>query len=164
MQDVLFFQPLHQTVGDQLVVIGRAQVLGDVFEREEESREVLVLVEGVDFSGSDAVAVALAEFKQRGRLDGAFQMQMQLRLRKLVDETRRQWLGNLGHESDCIVRRDLRGRRKVCERRVHYGLNSRFRVTVASISPRARRAEISWPGFTAAASFSNLPDESNTRA
>jgi hypothetical protein len=36
--------------------------------------------------------------------------------------------------------------------------------TVATISPRATRAEISSPGRTCAASFTSFPDESNTKA
>ena len=40
VQNVLRFQPLHQAVGDELVVFGSAEVSGDVLERGEESGEV----------------------------------------------------------------------------------------------------------------------------
>jgi hypothetical protein len=37
VQNVFFFQTLHQAVGDQLVIFRRAQVLGDVLEGEQET-------------------------------------------------------------------------------------------------------------------------------
>ena len=63
VKDVLRFEALHQAVGDEFVVIGSAQVSGNVFEGGEESGEVFVAVELLDFSRCCARhVVALAEF------------------------------------------------------------------------------------------------------
>ena len=45
MQHVLRVQLLHHAIGDELVVVGSAQTLGDCLKRQQESSEVLVLVE-----------------------------------------------------------------------------------------------------------------------
>ena len=39
MQNVFFFQALHQAVGDEFVIVWRAQMLGDVLEGEQETPE-----------------------------------------------------------------------------------------------------------------------------
>ncbi len=76
MKNVFFFQSLHQAVSDEFVVFHRAQVLGDVFEGEQKALKIFVTVQCVDFGRRDALAVALAEFEQRGWLDRALEMQM----------------------------------------------------------------------------------------
>src|SRR6202041_3929386 len=54
VEEVLGFEALHQAVGDEFVVCGRAQVSGDVFEGGEESGEVAVVAEWGDFGGGCA--------------------------------------------------------------------------------------------------------------
>src|ERR1035437_3595678 len=81
MKDVLRLQPLHQPVSDQLVVFRGAQVAGNILESHEEAREVLKVVELLDFGERGPFhPVTLAQFEQRGRLDRAFEMQMELGL------------------------------------------------------------------------------------
>ena len=89
VQHAFFFQALHQAVGDEFVVFGRAQVLGDVFEGEQEAGEIFVAVERVDFGLRDAFAAALAEFEQRGGFDCAFEMQVEFGLGELAEEAAR---------------------------------------------------------------------------
>ena len=97
MQNVLRVQLPHHAIGDELIIVGCAQPLGDGFEGQQESGEVFVLVQRASFFfGEDASAVgdvgiaivrrgkrrgmAAAQLGQRCRIDGAFEMQMQLGL------------------------------------------------------------------------------------
>src|ERR1700677_2645697 len=87
VQNILRLQPLHQTVRNQLVVFGRAQVSGHIFESREETGEVLVVVKLLLYGKRCSVhPVTLTKLKQGRRLDRAFKMQMQLGLRKREDE------------------------------------------------------------------------------
>jgi hypothetical protein len=90
VQDVFFFQALHQAVDDQLIVFRGAQVLGNIFESEEKTWKILVAIKLIDFSLRDEVATALAKFKQRCRFDRTLKVKVQLCLRKLAEETARQ--------------------------------------------------------------------------
>ena len=74
-------------------------MLGHVLEREKEAREVLVAVELFDFGERSPLAVALAQFEQSGRLDRAFEMEVQLGLGQLAEETARQSIEAGGHTS-----------------------------------------------------------------
>jgi hypothetical protein len=77
----LRFQAFHQAINNQLIIFGRAQMAGDIFEGKKESRKVGELVELLDFGERRAFhAVALAEFEERGGLDRAFEMQMEFGL------------------------------------------------------------------------------------
>ena len=70
VQDILRFQAFHQAINNQLIIFGRAQMAGDIFEGKKESRKVGELVELLDFGERRAFhAVALAEFEERGGLD-----------------------------------------------------------------------------------------------
>jgi hypothetical protein len=89
VQNVLLFQAFHQTVGDEFVVVGRAQVAGDVLEGEEEAGEIGVVVKPLDFGRGAVDSVALAEFEESCGLDGAFKMQVQFGLWKRDNETGR---------------------------------------------------------------------------
>ena len=83
MKNVLRFQPLHQPVCNQLVVVGRAQVAGDIFKGDEESGKVPEVVKPFDLGKRGVLfAVAVAEFEQRSRLDGAFEVEVKFGLRK----------------------------------------------------------------------------------
>src|ERR1019366_1958051 len=87
MQNVLRFQALHQPVSNQLVVFRSAQVSCYILECREETREVLVVVELLHYGERGPIhPVSLAQFQQRGRLDRAFEMQMELGLRQREDE------------------------------------------------------------------------------
>src|ERR1700674_697388 len=87
MQNVLRFQPLHQPVGDQLVVFRRAQMSRHVFESRQETREVCVVVKLLPFGERRTLhRMTLPQFEQRGRLDGALEMQMELGLWECADE------------------------------------------------------------------------------
>ena len=122
MQNVFFFETLHQAVGDQLVVFRRAQVLGDVLEGEQETLEVFVAVECIDFGLGGAFSVTLAEFEQRGRFDCALKVQVQLGLRQKAEKTARRPIECGGHDS-LIVDSCW----KICEaKRINHG-NTEFR-------------------------------------
>ncbi len=112
VQNILFFQALHQAVGDEFVIVRRAQMLGDVLEGEQKPREIIVEVELVDLGLSDAVAVLAAEFEKCGGLDCAFEVQMEFRLGQLPEKTARRPIERLRTSLlDCrFSERDLRGR------------------------------------------------------
>ncbi len=87
MQNVFFFQALHQAVGDELVIFWGAEMLGDVLEGEQKTWEIVVKVELVDLGLGDAVAVVAAEFEKCGGFDCSLEMQVEFGLRQLAEET-----------------------------------------------------------------------------
>src|ERR1019366_2799072 len=92
VKDVRGFQPLHEAVRDEFVVVGRAQVSGDMLESFEEAHEVGEVVQLFNFGerGASAFhAMALAEFEESGRLDRAFKMQMEFSLGESGDQRAR---------------------------------------------------------------------------
>src|ERR1700688_365860 len=89
MKNIFLLQALHKAVGDEFIIFRRAQMLGDVFEGEQESLKVFIAVERVDFRLRDPVAVTLAEFEQRRRLDCALKMEMKLGLGEKAQKTAR---------------------------------------------------------------------------
>ncbi len=59
----------------------------NILEGREKAREVLVVVELLDFGERGPLhPMTLPQFEQRGRLDRAFEMQMELGLREREDE------------------------------------------------------------------------------
>ena len=86
MQHRLLFQPLHEAVRSQFVIIRPAQMRTHRFERHQEALKIRVPVQRLDFGQSSAITMALAEFEQRRGIDRSLQMQMQLRFRKLTDK------------------------------------------------------------------------------
>src|SRR5271156_1780027 len=80
VQNVFFFQALHQAVGNQFVIFRRAQVLRNVFEGEQKAGKIGVGIESLYFSLCDPFAATGAEFEQRGRLDCALEVEMELGL------------------------------------------------------------------------------------
>ena len=109
VQHVLFFQPLHQTVGNEFVVVRAAQVRADRLEGHQKTLEIGVAVEGFDLGESGVLAVELAQLEKRGGLDRALEMQVQLRFRKLTDEGIGRAIYCGGHGCDCrFLREDLR--------------------------------------------------------
>src|SRR5580700_8519757 len=86
VENVLRFQLLHEAVGDELVVVGAAEMLADRLERHEETSEIGVVVELGGFGEGGGVSMTLAEFNQRRGFDGALKMQVQLGLGKMADE------------------------------------------------------------------------------
>src|SRR5271167_3844376 len=99
MGNVLRAQLLYHAIGDELVVLGRAQTLGDRFKGPQKSGEVLVLVQLAGFLfGKHASAVfnipvaiicrrqrrrmASAQFGQRRRINRSFEVQVELGLRQ----------------------------------------------------------------------------------
>src|ERR1700683_2573957 len=90
VQNVFFFQPLHQAVSDELVIVCSSQVLGDVLERKQEAGEIFVAIEGVDLGACRPFTAALPQLKQSGWLDRALEVQMQLSLGKKAKKTIRQ--------------------------------------------------------------------------
>ena len=86
VQNTLFFEALHQTVGDQFVIFWRAKMLGDVLEGEQEAREIVVEVELIDLDLINKVAMAPAKFEKCGGFDCPFEVQMEFRLRQLAEE------------------------------------------------------------------------------
>ena len=86
VQNIFFFQLLHQAVGREFVIIGAAEMRADFLERHEEAAEVGVAIERFGFGEGCVFSVALAKFVQGGRLDGSFEMQVELRLGQLTDE------------------------------------------------------------------------------
>ena len=102
MKNVLRFELLHQAVGDQLVVVRRLQVFGKGLECHQETEEVFVLIKRLGFGQRALFALPLAQFDEGLRRNRAFEMQVQLSLRKRADEGG--W-----HGSDCKVQcRDWR--------------------------------------------------------
>src|ERR1700693_1131267 len=89
MKNIFLLQALHEAVGDEFVIFRRAQMLGNVFEGEQEPLKVFVAVERIDIGLSDAVAVTLAEFEQGVRLDCALKMEMKLGLGEKAQKTAR---------------------------------------------------------------------------
>ncbi len=98
VENVFRFQLLHEAVGDELVVVGTAEMLADGFERHEEAGEIGVVVKLGGFGEGGAVSVALAEFEQSGGFNRALEMQVQFGLGELADETGRWpvWRGRHG--------------------------------------------------------------------
>ena len=70
-------------------------MLGDVLEGEQEAWEILIEVELFGFCGGGVVAVTLAEFLQRGELDGALEVQVQLGLGEGANEGVRRVVGGV---------------------------------------------------------------------
>src|ERR1035438_7443921 len=87
VQHVLFFQSLHQAVGNELVVVRAAQVRADGLEGHQETLKIGVSVKRLDFGEGRVVAMEFPKFEQRSRFDRALQVQVQLRLWKLTDES-----------------------------------------------------------------------------
>src|ERR1039458_8130774 len=86
------FQPLHQAVGDEFVVVGRTEMSGDILESLEETHEVGEVIQLFNFGerGAGALhAMALPELEQSGRLDRALKMQMEFSLGKSGDQRSR---------------------------------------------------------------------------
>src|SRR5258708_39629845 len=89
MQNVLRFQPLHQPVSNQLVVVRRAQAASHIFKSCQEPREGFVVIELLHFGERRTIhPVTLPQLEQCGRFDRAFEMQMELGLRERADESR----------------------------------------------------------------------------
>ncbi len=86
VQNTLFFEALHQTVGDDLVIFRCADVLGDVLKGEQEAREIVVEVQLIDLDLINKVAMAPAKFEKCGGFDCAFEVKMEFRLRQLAEE------------------------------------------------------------------------------
>ncbi len=57
MQHVLFLEPLHEPVGDQLEIVRTAQVGADCFERHQETLEIGVGVERLNLAQRSVLAV-----------------------------------------------------------------------------------------------------------
>ncbi len=70
MQNVLRFQPFHQPVRNEFVVVWRAEMSRHILESREETREVFVVVELLHFGERGAChPVTLPQLEQRGRFD-----------------------------------------------------------------------------------------------
>ena len=105
-----FLEPLHQAIGNQFVVFGGAQLRAHRLECHQETLEVAVVVERLNLGKSRVVAVQLTEFQERGRLDRALKVQMQLRLRQLTDKSIGRAQRHGSHPLDCrFLTKDLRG-------------------------------------------------------
>src|SRR5208283_1554605 len=89
MQNVFFFEPLHQPVRDEFVIVRRAQVFGNVLESQQKAGKIRVAIELIDLSLVDTLAAPPAEFEQRSRLDCTLKMQVQFRLRQESQEAAR---------------------------------------------------------------------------
>src|SRR5580693_3009952 len=87
VQHVFFFQTLHQPVGDQFVIVRSSQVFGDVLERKQEARKILVAVKRIDLSSGGAFAMALPQLEESCRLDRTLEMQVQFSLGKKAQKT-----------------------------------------------------------------------------
>ena len=110
VQHGFFLEPLHHAIGNQFVVFGGAQLRAHRLECHQETLEVGVVVERLNLGKSGVVAVQLAEFKERGRLDRALQVQVQLRLRQLTDKSIGRAQRHGSHPVDCrFLTKDLRG-------------------------------------------------------
>src|SRR5208337_152896 len=111
VQHVLFFEALHEPVGNEFVVVGASQVLADRLEGHEKTLEVRVGVEGLDVGEGGAFAMTRAEFEESSRIDGTLEVQVQLRLGELTDEGIGRTIRGSGHAHDCrFLTGDLRGR------------------------------------------------------
>ena len=109
VQHGFFFQPLHQAVGDEFVVVRATQVRTDGLEGHQKTLEIGVAVQRLDLGQRGAFAVELAEFEQRRGLDRALQVQVQLRLGELTDEGIRRAERHGSHPVDCrFLLEDLR--------------------------------------------------------
>ena len=86
MKHILRLEPFHHAVGDEFVIVGGLQIFGDRLEGHQEAVEILVAVELLDFRTGAALAVTLAQFKQRGGIDRTFKMEMQFSFGQGHDE------------------------------------------------------------------------------
>ena len=103
MQHIFRAQLPHELIGDQLVVLRSAHAFGYRLERKQEALKIFVVVELADSPFIQLIAASRvrmvpivlrrqrgamppAQLRQRGRLHGAFQVEMQLRFRQLQDE------------------------------------------------------------------------------
>ena len=78
---------LHHAPGGQFVVLGAGEQPGDGLESLDESGEVGEAVERLGLGQRERMnIVAGAQLHQRRRKDGAFEVQMQLRLGQAADE------------------------------------------------------------------------------
>ena len=80
MQHVLRFEPFHQAVRDEFVVVGGLEIFRHGLESHQKAVEVLVAVELFDVRQGAGLAVPLPEFKQSTGINRAFEMKMQLSL------------------------------------------------------------------------------------
>jgi len=87
MQNVFGLEPLHEAMCDEFVVCGRLQVLGDGLEGHEKPGEVGILVEllSVGECGSFQ-SVTVLDFQQGGRVNRAFEVEVEFGLGKRGDE------------------------------------------------------------------------------
>ena len=86
MNNALRVQLLHHAIGDELVVVGGAQALGDRLEGQHETGEILVRIQGAGFflgeyaaavgdvgvaiiRGGERRRMAAAQLRQCGRVD-----------------------------------------------------------------------------------------------
>src|ERR1700691_4680629 len=67
VEHVFFFQPLHQAVSDEFVIVDSAQVLGDLLEGQQEPLKIFVAVECIDLGlgGTSSVAGSIAPSRCR---------------------------------------------------------------------------------------------------
>jgi hypothetical protein len=87
VQNILRLKLLHQLVGDEFVVIWSSEEFTDSLKGEEKAIEVVVLIELLDFGESGVLKSSPPlEFQQGGRLNRAFQMQVQFGLGKACDK------------------------------------------------------------------------------
>src|ERR1700692_3382678 len=109
MKNIFLLQALHKAVGDKFIIFRCAQMLGDVFEGEQESGKIFVAVERIDLRLRNAIAVTLAEFEQRGGFDCALEVQVEVGLGEKAQETARRAISG----RHCFLIVDSWG--KICE-------------------------------------------------
>src|SRR5215469_4332982 len=80
VQDSFRFELFHQAIGDELVVGGGLEVFGDFLEGHQESGEVGVAVDGFNFFKRAELAMTGAEFEKGRRVDGAFEVEVEVGL------------------------------------------------------------------------------------
>lgn len=87
MNDPLFGEMLRHAPGREFVVFGRDEAFRNGFESEKESGEVGEVVERFCLMQRDRRGVvALAQFDECGRCDGAFEVKMELRFGQAADK------------------------------------------------------------------------------
>src|ERR1700685_949028 len=78
MKHIFRFEFFHQSISDELVILGSLQLFGHNFECHEKTSEVLIPVKLLNLCKSAIFPVPLLQFEQCGGTDRTFKMQMQL--------------------------------------------------------------------------------------
>ena len=86
MQHIVRFELFHQTIGDELVVVGSLQFFGHGLECHQKAGEIRIAVKRLDFGKRARFSMPLFQLQQSSGIDRTFEMEVQLSFGKRNDE------------------------------------------------------------------------------